>query len=144
MRAARSVPVLLVATLCGAWPSLDAGCADSQSLAPSTATEQSTQGQQSEGIRPVGALNLTNCGAGGCEFDGEVQFDGPGCISNVRGVTHLLDASGKELASQPWTINGRMRPGQRMPFKGCCFSTDAVKAHTSDRTDVTYNTIQCI
>ncbi len=96
-------------------------------------------------LRTVGSINFTNCGSSaGCSFDGNVTNDGPGCVSNVRGETHLLDGSGKDLEVQSWTVNGRLRPGQQVPFSGCCFSSSAVNAHASEHTDIKYNPIQCI
>jgi hypothetical protein len=115
---------------------LGAGCS-ADSASP-------TLSQSDPTVRAVGDLTFSSCGSGGCSFEGAVVNDGPGCVSNVRGVTHLLDASGKEIESQPWTIDGRVRPGQQAPFTGCCFSAAAKDAQTTHRTEVTFTPIQCI
>ena len=125
--------------------SLGAGCAANMDPAsPSGSTQTDTQ-TASSGVHTTGDLTFSNCGSSaGCTFAGEVANDTSGCVSNVRGVTHLFDRDGKEIASQSWTINGRVRPGQHQAFSGCCFSSSAANNRVTDKTDVKFTTIQCI
>jgi len=96
-------------------------------------------------MRALPELTFPRCTAdGGCTFEGVVVNEGPGCAKNVAGVTHLLDAAGKEIEARPWTLNGRVRPRIEVPFDGCCFSAAAVDAHKSSRTEVTAEPLECI
>jgi hypothetical protein len=121
--------VALLATVCGS---------------SRTGLTQSTIRSPSANVHATGALTFSGCSAeAGCSYSGFVTNDGPDCASNVRGVTHLLDASGKEIAMQQWEILGRVRGGETS-YKGCCFSQAAVDAHSSYRTDVSFEALLCI
>src|SRR6266581_3480356 len=76
-----------------------------------------------------------SCSEGRCTYQGLITNDGPDCASNVRGVTHLFDASGKEIETQQWEILGRVRRGETS-YTGCCFSQTAVDTYSTYRTDV--------
>ena len=98
----------------------------------------------SASVRAAGAVTFPSCTPDGkCSYQGTITNDGPDCASNVRGVTHLLDASGKEIEAQPWEILGRVRRGDT-PFSACCFLKSSVDNHRSDRTDVTAEPLPCI
>lgn len=98
----------------------------------------------SANVHATGNLSFSNCPSDGrCTYEGQVVNDGPDCASNVRGVTHLFDASGKEIEKQQWEILGRVRRGQTA-YTGCCFSQPAVNAYRTYRTDVTFEPLACI
>jgi len=95
-------------------------------------------------LHATGAVTFSSCTPDGkCEFQGTITNDGPDCASNVRGVTHLVDAAGKEIESQAWEILGRVRRGDT-PFSGCCFLKPSVDNHRSVHTDVTSEPLPCI
>jgi hypothetical protein len=105
----------------------------------------STQNDAERTVRVTGTIAFSNCGSSaGCTFEGQVLNDAGSCVSNVRGVVHLLDAAGSDIEARSWTINGRVRPGQTVAFSGCCFSASAVNGRASERTEVLFNTIACI
>jgi hypothetical protein len=110
---------------------------------PSAPLQSATAGTPSANVHPTGALSFPSCTAEGCTFQGSVTNDGPDCASNVRGVTHLFDEPGKEIATQSWEILGRLRRGDRT-YSGCCFSQAAVDAFRSYRTDVSFEPLPCI
>ena len=95
-------------------------------------------------LRALADLKISSCTNDGCAFDGTVVNDGPGCAKNVTGVTHLLDADGKELEARSWTLDGRVRPRLEVPFNGCCFSSKAVASYKSSRTEVSAEPLECI
>ena len=96
-------------------------------------------------VHAIGNLSFDSYAAGSdCKFQGLVINDGPECASNVRGVTHLFDASRKEIESRQWELAGRIRPAEQRPFSGCCFSTRAVNAQVTSRTDVSFEVLPCI
>ena len=64
---------------------------------PTSAQTQSGSDSSSAKVRATGALTFTDCGSGGCTAQGKIVNDGPSCVSNVHGVTHLFDADGKEI-----------------------------------------------
>ena len=137
-----SVPVV-VAWIVGL--SLGVGCMDTMDPTSPTTSMQTQSQVTTPVLRATGDVTFSNCGSSaGCTFTGSVISDGPGCASNIRGVTHLLDQDGKEIASQSWTINGRVRPGQTLTFTGCCFNSADVNRHAKQQTDVTAMTIECI
>jgi hypothetical protein len=109
---------------------------------PATPTTTLT-GSPSANVHATGKLAFTCSADGGCSYQGLVTNDGPDCASNVRGVTHLFDASGKEIASQAWKILGRLRRGDAS-YEGCCFSQAAVDAYSSYRTDVAFDALLCV
>jgi hypothetical protein len=95
-------------------------------------------------VRATGNLTFASCSSkNGCNYQGLITNDGPDCASNVRGVTHLFDVSGKELEMQKWEILGRVRRGDTS-YTGCCFSQTAVDAHRTYRTDVSFDALPCI
>jgi hypothetical protein len=95
-------------------------------------------------VRATGSLAFASCSSeGGCTYQGLITNDGPDCASNVRGVTHLFDASGKEIETQQWDILGRVRRGETS-YTGCCFSQTAVNTYRTYRTDVSFDALLCI
>ena len=121
--------VALLATVCGS---------------SRTGLTQSAVQSAAANVHATGKLSFTDCSPqGGCSYQGLVTNDGPDCASNVRGVTHLFDASGKELAAQQWEILGRLRRGEAA-YQGCCFSQAAVDAYRSYRSDVSFDALPCI
>jgi len=133
----RSVPFLVAFTVavCGSLPT-----------SPSGSTQSSTDGNfqsPSANVHATGGITFPRCSNGTCTFSGSVTNDGPDCASNVRGITHLLDASGKELESQSWEILGRVRGGNT-GFSGCCFNQSSVNAYRTHRTDVSFEPLPCI
>jgi hypothetical protein len=119
--------------------------------APPTPTESTTlptTGSSSQSpsasVHATGTVTFSSCTPDGkCEYQGTITNDGPDCASNVRGVTHLLDATGKDIESQSWEILGRVRRGDT-PFSGCCFLKSSVDGHRSVHTDVTSEPLPCI
>ena len=116
---------------------------------PSTPTLAQSQSQNSSGsdsakLRSTGSLNFVDCGSAGCTAEGTIVSDGPGCVSNVKGVTHLLDASGKEIEAQSWTINGRVRPNAPRTYQACCFSSNSKERYSSFNVEITSQPIDCI
>jgi hypothetical protein len=95
-------------------------------------------------LRAFPDLKFSSCTNDGCAFEGTVVNDGPGCAKNVTGVTHLLDADGKELEARSWTLDGRVRPRLEVAFSGCCFSSKAVGLYKSSRTEVSAEPLECI
>ena len=95
-------------------------------------------------LRALPDLKFSTCTNDGCVFEGTLVNDGPGCARNVTGVTHLLDADGKELEARPWTLDGRVRPRVQTPFGGCCFSSKAVGSYKRSRTEVSAEPLECI
>ena len=95
-------------------------------------------------LHAMGTVEILSCTPdGGCKYQGRIVNEG-GCVKNVHGITHLLDASGNEIEKQEWSINGRMRPKQEADFNGCCFSNRAVNAQRSSRTEVFAEELECI
>jgi hypothetical protein len=95
-------------------------------------------------VRATGNLTFPGCSSEGkCTYEGRVTNDGPDCASNVRGVTHLFDASGQEIETQQWDILGRVRRGETS-YTGCCFSKTAVDTYRTYRTDVAFEPLLCI
>lgn len=110
---------------------------------PSAPSSTGTGGSPSANVHATGKLSFPSCSAEGCMYQGTVTNDGPDCASNVRGVTHLFDASGKQLETQPWQILGRVRRGETT-YRGCCFTQGSVDSHRGDRTDVSFESLLCI
>jgi len=94
-------------------------------------------------LRATGNLTFASCSEGRCTYQGLITNDGPDCASNVRGVTHLFDASGKEIETQQWEILGRVRRGETS-YTGCCFSQTAVDTYRTYRTDVSFDALLCV
>jgi hypothetical protein len=95
-------------------------------------------------LHVTGTVEFLRCTPdAGCAYQGRVINEG-GCVKNVHGITHLLDASDHEIEQQEWSINGRMRPKQEGSFNGCCFSSKAVNAQQSSRTEVFAEEVECI
>ena len=95
-------------------------------------------------VHATGNLTFSSCSSkGGCTYQGSITNDGPDCASNVRGVTHLFDASGKEIEKQEWEILGRVRRGETS-YSGCCFSQTAADTYRTYRTDVSFDPLLCI
>lgn len=125
--------VVFSAAVCGSTPT-----EPTQSMM--SITSQSPEAK----VRAIGNLTFSSCSADGkCQYQGLITNDGPDCASNVRGVTHLFDASGKEIETQEWDILGRVRRGET-PYTGCCFSQAALNAYRTYRTDVSFNALLCI
>jgi hypothetical protein len=109
-----------------------------------TASQPGPMPSPSANVHATGEVTFPSCSDDGkCSFEGQVTNDGPDCASNVRGVTHLLDASGKEIEAQPWEILGRVRRGATS-FSGCCFSRKSVDTYRSQRTDVSFEPLRCV
>jgi hypothetical protein len=133
VRASVAYLIALAAVVCG-----------SSVTQPTPAAAHGGTQSPSANVHATGDLNFANCTAdGGCSYEGQIVNDGPDCASNVRGVTHLFDASGKEIEAQRWEILGRVRRGNTS-YNGCCFSQAAVNAHRTYRTDVTFEPLPCI
>ena len=133
-----SAPFLVAASATGCAPT-SAGPTQSTTTTTASGTTQSP----SANVRATGSLTFGTCSSDGCAYQGFVTNDGPDCASNVRGVTHLFDASGQEIAMQQWEILGRVRGGQTA-YSGCCFSQAAVNAYRTFRTDVSFEALRCI
>jgi hypothetical protein len=111
---------------------------------PTQSTTSSTTQSPATNVRATGNLTFASCSSEGrCTYQGLITNDGPDCASNVRGVTHLFDASGKEIETQQWDILGRVRRGETS-YTGCCFSQTAVNTYRTYRTDVSFDALLCI
>jgi len=107
-------------------------------------TDTSVNGAQSAKVRVLSEVRFPSCTDGQCQIEGTLVNDGPDCATSVRGVTHLLDADGKELTSVNWTFGARLRPNRQEQFSGCCISEKTMQAQRSSRTDVSFEALQCI
>ena len=121
---------------------LISGCGDPST--PTLAQSQSGSGSDSAKVRSTGTLSFVDCAGTGCTAEGTIVNDGPSCVSNVKGVTHLLDTGGKEIEAQSWTINGRVRPDAPKTYRACCFTANAKDRYASFHVDITFQTIDCI
>jgi hypothetical protein len=111
---------------------------------PTLPTTGSSSQSPSASVHATGTVTFPSCASDGkCSYEGTITNDGPDCSSNVRGVTHLLDAAGKEIESQSWDILGRVRRGDT-PFSGCCFLKTSVDSHRGVHTEVTSEPLPCI
>ena len=124
---------------------LSSACSGETLTAPMNTTTATTSGAPSASVRALSNLSFTSCTSdGNCSFEGQILNDGPDCAKNVRGVTHLLDASGTEIEQRQWTVVGRVRPGLPEAFSGCCFSSNAVSAQRGSRTEVFFEPLLCV
>src|SRR3954471_23550008 len=99
-----------------------AGAIECANRSPTDATQAATtltSPSPATTLHAMGAVEFLRCTPdGGCAYQGRVLNEG-GCVKNVHGITYLLDASGREIEKQEWSINGRMRPKQDASFDGC-------------------------
>src|SRR5262249_52036767 len=84
--------------------------ASAATCAPTHPTPSTTTSAK---VHAVENLSFPSCSSDGrCLYQGFIFNDGPDCASNVRGITHLFDASGHEIEAQQWEIGGRVLPTQ--------------------------------
>lgn len=108
-------------------------------------TPTAPQGPPSANLTLRGTLNFTSCVIGQCSFEGEGVNNGPGCATNVRGITRLMNTSNTEIARAAWNLasNRRVRPNEAFLYDGCCFTTTAANTPGSYVTEFTWDSIAC-
>ncbi len=80
-----------------------------------------------------------------CEYEGEAINDGPGCATNVRGVTRLLDPMGAELDSDEWALDPARTivSAESFLYHDCCFSIGDKENMGSYQTDIFWDDVRC-
>jgi hypothetical protein len=81
----------------------------------------------------------------GCTFQGEAKNTGQGCATNVRGVSRLLDPAGAEIDRADWNLvlSRKIRPAETFLYDGCCFTSIAVAAPGSYKTQLSWDDVGC-
>lgn len=135
MHEARQPFALVVALLAGL-----AGCRDDVPTAP-----PATPGAPAAVMVAEGEARWVACDSGACVFEGDAHNTGPGCATDITGVTSFFDAAGWDLGFIHWALEGMVPPDTVVVYGGTAgpVASHIVFATRSYHTEMSWTTVSC-